>query len=123
MNSKISITEEEYRTELINSKRYFFESQKGQNVLTHIRKLCGEVHTIYALAHTPEQGEDIFRILVNGEKIIGLDLQDEDNNFAALNITTYSIKEYERLVNSRMARLKLSIALSLSKADLQLKNM
>ena len=117
-----SDTEKEYCADLIGSKKYLMESEKGQHVLKHVRKIFGDIKTIYALSHTPEQGEDIFRVLVNGERIIGFDLQDEAGQFEALNITTYSIKEYERLLTGKMGKLKLAIALDLSKRDMQVDN-
>ncbi|MCB6182923.1 hypothetical protein LIN78_05095 [Leeia sp. TBRC 13508] len=117
-----SDTEKECRADLIDSKKYLMESEKGQHVLKHARKICGDIKTIYALSHTPEQGEDIFRVLVNGERIFGFDLQDEAGQFEAFNITTYSLKEYERLLTGKMGKLMLAIALDLSKGDMQVDN-
>jgi hypothetical protein len=117
-----SDTEKEYRIDLIGSKKYLRESEKGKHVLVHLRKVFGDIHTMYALSHTPEQGEDIFRILVNGETVIGFDLQDEAGRFEALNVTTYSVNEYERLLDGKMARLKLAIALDLSNHDMNFGN-
>ena len=113
-----SDTEKRCRSDLIASQKYLLESEKGQHVLDHVRKFYGDIKTIYALSHTPEQGEDIFRVLVNGEKVIGLDLQDVVGQFEALNITQYSVTEYERLLSGKMGRLKLAIALELSKCDI-----
>jgi hypothetical protein len=113
-----SVTENEYRVDLINSKKYLFESEKGKRVLEHINRIYGNIITIYALAHTPEQGEDVFRLLVNGEKVIGFDLQNEAGGFEALNITIYSLKEYEKQLGGKMGRIKLAIALDLSSKDM-----
>ena len=70
------------------------------------------------LAHTPEQGEDIFRILVDGEKVVGFDLQHGDGDRIASNVRVLSIKDYERKVGGREGRLLLAIALELSKKDI-----
>ncbi len=111
-------TEVEYRQELVLSKNYLFESEKGIHALDAIRSICGDVETAYVLAHTPEQGEDVFRILVNGERIIGFDLQDESGQYQALNITDLQVKAYDRLLTGGSAKLKLTIAIELSKSDM-----
>jgi hypothetical protein len=118
MNLHKSNTEKECRAILTDSRKYFLESEKGRYVLEPVRRLYGDFKTCYVLGHTPEQGEDVFRILVDGEKIIGFDLQDEAGRFEALNISTYTVQEYERLVTGKMGRLKLAIAIDLSKSDM-----
>ena len=114
-----SVAENNCRNDLINSKKYLLESEKGLHVINHIKKNFGNIKSIYALSHTPEQGEDIFRFLLNGEKVIGFDLQDEAGRFDILNITSYSIKEYQHQLKGKVGKLKLAIALDLSKKEMQ----
>jgi hypothetical protein len=116
MKLKNTRTEAEFRKELALSKKYLYESEKGQHALNAVRRICGEVASAYVLVHTPEQGEDVFRILVNGERIIGFDLQDQLGLHQATNITDLHVKAYESLLSGIPARLKLAVALELSKA-------
>jgi hypothetical protein len=111
-------TEAEYRQELLLSNKYLYETEKGQHALDAVRKICGVVKTAYVLAHTPEQGEDVFRIIVNGEKVVGFDLQDEDGNYAALNVSEHTVKAYERLLTGGSAKMKLTIATALAKSKM-----
>jgi hypothetical protein len=113
-----SVTEDEYRGDLIGSKRFLFESSQGASVLRALSQICSNIRTAYVLAHTPEQGEDIFRILVNGESIVGFDLQQGDGERVASNVSVTSVKDYERMLHGREGRLRLAVALDLSKKDI-----
>jgi hypothetical protein len=106
----------EYRSDLINSKKYLAETEKGRRVLSIIGDLCGNFKTAYALAHTPEQGEDIFRILVDGKSVVGFDLQHDDGT--ARNVNIMPVTEYRGYLSDRDSKLLLSVALELSKQDM-----
>lgn len=108
--------EAEYRSDFIDSKKYLSETEKGRQVLSIIRTLCGNFKTAYALAHTPQQGEDSFRILVDGKSVVGFDLQHEDGT--ARNANIMPVAEYRGYLSDRDSNLLLSIALELSEQDM-----
>jgi hypothetical protein len=109
-----SITENEYRGDLIGSQKFLFESLQGARVRRALAQLCGNIRTAYVLAHTPGQGEEIFNILVNGENVIGFDLQNEDDKCIPSNVSILPVKNYELMLHGREGRLRLAIALELS---------
>lgn len=111
-----SATEQEYREDLLGSRRYLFESSEGQPVLDALRRVYGPVECAYVLSHTPEQGEDVFRIVVDGKIVLGFSFQRDGGEIQDL--TTFSVKEYQRAVGSKEARLRLAIALNLTDEEL-----
>lgn len=86
-----------------------------------MRRALGEIYgkfvTAYVLSHTPEQGEDIFRVLVDGNTVVGLELHQSDGEPPVSNVSKCSLKDYERAV-SKQGRLQLAVALDLCKKDM-----
>jgi len=55
---------------------------------------------------------------VDAKKIVGFDLQHGESPRKAENVVKYSVKEYEKLIGNKGARLILAIAVDLSEEDL-----
>jgi len=110
-----SITESEYREELINSRIYLFKSNSGVRIFKALIERYGNFRSAYILTHTPEQDEDVFRILIDGKEVVGFDYLHEKGDIN--NYIVMSVKEYDHAVKSREARLRLAIALDLFHAE------
>lgn len=112
-----SVTEDEYRSDLLGSKKFLFENPSGSMVLKALTEIYGELKSAYVLAHTPEQGEDIFHVLVNGESVVGFELPIDGS--APENVTVTPVKTYERMLGgSREGHLRLSLAQHLAKEEM-----
>jgi hypothetical protein len=113
MKLRGSITESNYRNDLIGSREYLYETLQGERVRRALTQVYGNTRTAYVLGHTPGQGEDLFRILVDGKDVVGFDLQHGDE-CKALNVSIDAVKDYQRMLTGRRGRLLLAIALELS---------
>ncbi|MBU1282119.1 MAG: hypothetical protein KJ884_01735 [Gammaproteobacteria bacterium] len=71
--------------------------------------------TAYILGWTPEQGEDIYRVLINTDTVCAIELEHGHDKPAA--IETIQLKEYERQL-SKTGRIKLAVALDLAEKDI-----
>lgn len=104
-----SRTESIKRTELINSELFI---KKNKIIINFLNKKYGDIRSIYVLAHTPEQGEDIYRILINGVLIVGFELSRGDeqiNEFFEM-----PVAEYSKQLTGRSDKLDLAVALGLA---------
>ena len=106
-------------TRLVNSKKYIFHPDSPNQLLEALRTLEAAIQTAYVLGHTPEQGEDIYRILVNGEYIVGFDLQKNTSPVVLQNVKKYSIPEYQKQISGGSSRRHLDTALKLSMEDME----
>lgn len=104
-----SRTESIKRAELIDSELYI---KKNGKIFSFLNEKYGEVRTVYVLAHTPEQGEDIYRILINGVLIVGFALSKYD---AQINdVFDMSVVDYSKQLTGRSDKLDLAVALDLA---------
>lgn len=105
-------------TQLVNSKKRVFHPNSPNQVLEALQTIEENIQTAYVLGHTPEQGEDIYRILVNGQYVVGFDLQKNMSPVVLHNVKKYSVSEYQKLIAGGSARRYFDAALRLSIADI-----
>lgn len=118
MKLRASSRTDEYRIDLLNSKNFLLESPRGQLIMKIINSSCGQTRSAYVLSHTPEQGEDFFRILVNGHSVVGFELPHDSP--VPIDITITPVESYERMLRgSKEGRQRLSVALLLSQTDMR----
>lgn len=72
-----------------------------------------EIKSIYVLQVTPDQGEELYTLLVNGDKVIDFEISRIDNSIYDVHIRT--VDEYSMEIKKKSPKLKLLIALELSK--------
>lgn len=105
-----SLTENIIRQELKLSE---INIRKDNQIYTFLNTYYHPISTLYILGLTPEQGEDIYTLIINGEKILNLEYSKVDYTFS--NIEVISLDEYEKTKKGKMSRLKLAIALDLAR--------
>ena len=108
-----SKTEEKYRKTLICTQEKIFNDSSLCRLLEVI-KANNEtiIESAYIISHTPEQGEDIYRVLINGSLINLIELDRLDDDVEPI-FEAMSINEYKKGL-ARQSRIKLAIALDLA---------
>ncbi|BBB90448.1 hypothetical protein [Methylomusa anaerophila] len=91
---------------------------KGHNprLFNVLKTLFPELKTVYFLAHTPEQGEDIYVLLVDATHVVSVELDRYDENVEPI-VRIRSLKEYKRKL-SKTKQIELAVAMDLSQKDL-----
>lgn len=105
-----SAVEKEIREALISSVSYIFENRI---ILGFLERFFGPLSSVYVLGHTPDQGEDLYVVLVNGSAIAKFELS-RSCNAEPENFVVISIDEYRKAIRGRHSQLKLSIATELA---------
>ncbi|MBU1282117.1 MAG: hypothetical protein KJ884_01725 [Gammaproteobacteria bacterium] len=73
------------------------------------------MQTAYILGWTPEQGEDIYRVLINTDTVCAIELEHGQDKPTTIEIV--QLKEYEKQL-SRTGRIKLAVAMDLAAKDI-----
>ena len=119
MKLRNTMIEQAYERELIASRNALFSSDNCRPILDALRQICGDVKVAFILCHTPEQGEDLFRIFVNGEKIIGFTLPKGSADGKIEDVVILNVSEYRKLLRGRPALIQLEAAINLTKLDMK----
>lgn len=106
-----SKTEQQFREELLKSNEFLFTSDEGKTILDVLRKSNNLVETAYILDWIPEQGENLYTILINGNLIAEIEISRE--NFIEPIISFRKTSQYLRGL-SKINQIKLAVALDLS---------
>ncbi|MFC6549110.1 hypothetical protein ACFQBN_20820 [Cohnella cellulosilytica] len=112
-----SKTEQDLRKQLIESNKLLFEGQGNKSLLKALEKYYPEMKTAYILHWIPEQGEDIYKVLVNDSTIVEVELDRNDIAVEPL-VSTISISQYRQGL-SKHSQIKLEVALDLVQAQLK----
>jgi len=112
-----SLIEEEYRAELLKGHDSLFK-QKGnkKRLLAVIKKTFPDMQTAYVLDWIPEQGEDIYTILVNVDSIAEIEVPMCNNNTPKV-IRIIAVSDFQRYLRKHK-RIKLSLGLEMASKDL-----
>src|SRR5690242_8348633 len=90
-----SKTEEDLRAQLLASHESLFRDSARNRLLTCLRRCFPLIRTAYVLNWTPEQGEDIFLILVNDSLVAVIELDRQDLDSEAI-VNSMSLSDYHR---------------------------
>ncbi|KMK95082.1 hypothetical protein [Rossellomorea marisflavi] len=112
-----STTEQEIRKLLIKSNQLLFESEEKKRLLEVIKCFYPEMITAYIIYWIPEQGEDIYKILINDSIISEIELE-RNNSEIMPKVETMTISQYLRGLNKKN-QIKLAVALDLAKHDIK----
>lgn len=104
-----SRTEDINGRELVNSALFI---RRREEIINFLTEKYGEVRSAYALSDTPEQGGNIYRILVNGASVVGFELSMEDEEIS--DVFEWSVLSYLRELKGRSDRLHLALVLELA---------
>ncbi|WP_433943155.1 hypothetical protein [Paenibacillus sp. SN-8-1] len=112
-----SKTEQEIRELLIKSNQLLFKSEDKITLLEVIKSFYTEMITAYIINWIPEQGEDIYKILINDSIIAEIELE-RNNSEIEPKVKTITISQYLKGLN-KQNQIKLAVALDLAKKDLK----
>jgi len=111
-------TELEIREGLLKSHQSLFHDERSSRLLSILKTFFPEMKTAYIIYWTPEQGEDIFSLLINNDKIASIEIDRYDPSIEP-------IVESEPLNNiyikglRKIPQITLAIALELANLDLK----
>lgn len=117
MKLKGSKTEEDFRVRLMNSHRSLFQENSNERLLNVLRNSFPKMRTAYFIGHTPEQGEDLYRILINTDTIALIELDRYNLDIKPI-VGTISVRDYVKGLN-KMDQIKMAVALDLAQRDLK----
>jgi len=110
-----SRTESEFREELVRSRVSLFSEPGKQRLLDALRSVCPDLNTGYVIGWTPEQGEDLYRVLVDGATVVAVEVDRTDLDIPP-DIKVIPVAEYQRGL-SRSARIRLAVATDLLREE------
>ncbi|WP_374966119.1 hypothetical protein [Lysinibacillus sp. RS5] len=111
-----SKTEQEIRELLIKSNQSLLKKDENGRLLEVIQHAYPEMKTAYILHWIPEQGEDIYKVLINDSIIAEIEL-DRNNCKTEATVENITLRQYLQGL-SKLNQIKLSVALDLAKQDL-----
>lgn len=104
--------EKKYRDELQSGHHALFNDSANRRLLNSIRRAFPKMYSAYVLDWIPEQGEDIFTVLVDDNTVVTFELSKLDCELAeAQNVRM--TKDYQRALKKHKM-IKLLIALELA---------
>jgi hypothetical protein len=109
--------EQDFRKELEGSNIVLAQDDKAKVIINVLKTTFGEMKTAYILNWTPEQGEDIFTILVDLDKIAKVEISRVNLSEVPL-IEIYNLKDFQRRL-SKIFQIKLAVAIDLAKKEHQ----
>ena len=123
MKLKGTTTEEAYRAELQSTRDYIFNTEDGRILYQSIMEKVEDFKTAYILDWIPDQGGDFFNLIVNGETLVSIEIEEE-MDFLTKDITkkvfsyeSQSIKSYKKGL-SKTNQIKLEVAIDLCQIDM-----
>lgn len=117
MKLKGTKTEQNFRERLINSHVSLFQEQSNIKLLQVLKDFFPEMKTAYFIGHTPEQGEDLYRILINTDTVVFLEMNRYKQDAVPI-FSKISVQEYLKGL-SKMEQIKMAVALELAQKDLK----
>ncbi|WP_339221951.1 hypothetical protein [Paenibacillus sp. FSL W7-1332] len=117
MKLKGSKQEQEFRKELEGSNLVLAKDGKVELIMNVLKDTFGELKSAYILNWTPEQGEDIYTILVDTDKIAKVEISRVNQSEVPL-IETYNLKDFQKQL-SKVFQIKLAVAIDLAKTEHQ----
>ncbi|PSL34766.1 hypothetical protein [Chitinophaga ginsengisoli] len=108
-----SKTEQDIRIQLIQSNRWLLNSENRLNKV--LKSVYPEMRTAYTLNWIPEQGENVYTILINDSIIATIEL-DKYSDRSIVETTTVPLYLHGR---SKRHQIQLAVALDLVKEDMQ----
>ncbi|MCA9676645.1 MAG: hypothetical protein H6708_16835 [Kofleriaceae bacterium] len=112
-----SRTEAELRAALVRSRDALRSDPEQGRLLDAVRTVCPTLRTACVLAVTPDQGEDLYLVLVDDTALISVELDRTDPEVEPI-VEPLSLVDYARDL-SRSGRIQLAVALDLARQDLE----
>jgi len=109
--------EQEIREQLKKSNQSLFKSEEKRRLLEVIRSSYPDMRTAYIVHWIPEQGEDIYKILINDSIIAEIELGRFNAEIEPI-VVTKTISQYLQGLSKRH-QITLAVALDLARQDLK----
>lgn len=103
--------------ELLQSREKLFGSKNGAELLSALRAVFPDMtNKIFIVGWIPEQGEDIFTVLVDGDKVVEMEMSRSGLAENPVRFDVLTVQEYLRQnpALSKSTRRKLDAAIQLS---------
>ena len=94
MKLRDSMSEDAFRAELIRSQSIFFRSSRGLRLINVIKANFPDAETTHCIGHIPEQGEDIYTLLIDTAVIAKIEIHRYTNEETPI-VERMSIDEYK----------------------------
>ena len=107
-----SLAESQYKAELISSRDAIFSENKSPALLDVLREHFPEIKSALVLYWIPEQGEDIYDILLDERSIAIVEVARDKKHGS---VKVIPLEEYSARIKSKQRRIKMAVALELLK--------
>ncbi|MCU6792382.1 hypothetical protein OB236_09600 [Paenibacillus sp. WQ 127069] len=114
MKLKGTKTEKDFYDQLINQQKYLFQEIR---LLELLRKIYPKMRTTYVLDWIPEQGEDIYTVLVNTDSVCEVELDRYDLSVEPIVKSVKTVTAFTKGLR-KLARIKLEVAIDLAQKDM-----
>lgn len=108
--------EQEFKMQLLSSRKSLFEDVEKKRLLSIIYEVNPHAKTAYVLEWIPDQEEDFYKILVNDDLILSVELNRNDSTIVPI-VNQFFLKEYQKGLN-KIGQIKLMVALELAEKEL-----
>jgi hypothetical protein len=109
-------TKLDYREQLICSHKSLYEDEDKNRILSALNTHYPKMRTAYTLDWIPEQGEDIYTILVDLDMVATVEVDRLDKASKPF-VDAIPIKQYQHKL-SKKDQIKLSVALDLAQSEI-----
>jgi hypothetical protein len=114
-------TERELRRELAEARLRPEDNPRHARIFRAVRSIMDVGSVYHVLTDTPEQMEDVFRILVDDTVVVGFELQRDSSDASPTEVQQYSVQDYRKAIGGRLSKARLRIALELAQRELESK--
>ncbi len=111
-----SKTEKDFRDVLIKSHKSLFDEDSYQGLLQVLKTNFPEMKTAYFIRHIPEQGEDLYTMLVDLDTIATIEISRYSQDEKPI-VEISSINDFKNGI-SKVEQIKLAVALDLAEKDM-----
>lgn len=111
-----SKTEQEFRDALIKSHTELFQGNSYKRLLQLLKTNFPEMKTAYFIRHIPEQGEDLYTMLIDFNIIVKIEISRYCEDEKPI-VEISSINDFKKGI-SRVEQIKLAVAIDLAKKDI-----
>ncbi len=110
MKLRGSLIEKSYAEQLLKSWNGMKE--RVGEVMPVLERTFPLINSAFVLAWTPEQFENIYTVLVNGQSVVSFEISKETHE--VVNFECVDVKAYEKSIRSKANKIQLAVALSLA---------
>mgnify|MGYP003576315423 CR=1 FL=1 len=110
-----SNSERQYRDELIVSRDGIFKKNSAPRLLETLRENYPGLTSAFVLHWIPEQGEDIYEVLINEHEVFLVEIPRDGMTDCVAK--TLPMNEFLERTHSRQKKIKIAVAIDLIKSD------